>query len=580
VSARAKTRKRRGEGANLRLGLLLAAMVVVPLTALGLVGARLVTDQRALAQHEIERGFLERMKSLDQAVQTIMRGFERELARASAELPKSNDPSAIRDAMGRLPRSSMVLVLDETGKVVHPPLTGEMSQREVAFLERTRPIWEGGLLTTVALKGALEGTSIGPERGWMSFFHGGGQHFLWWRTDARRVIALEVSGIDLMTELVTQLPDTPLEADTSPGGTGANGLARTAARDDPDQTERTVLADATGRTVYQWGNREVGANERPRAVLGLSAPLESWSLRHYASESALPGAIADSLSTALFGGLGGLALALSAGAFLIWRARTRESRLAAQRVSFVNQVSHELKTPLTNIRLYAELLEGAHEAADIEASDPAARHLAVIMRESDRLSRLIKDVLTFARGEEQKLAVSLRPTVPDEVVQATLATHAPSLAQAGIAVETTLAAKTPVMCDPDALAQIVSNLISNVEKYARQGQWLGLATSQHGDRTVIRVSDRGPGIPRAQRDKVFEPFWRASDKLSDGVTGTGIGLDIARRLARLHDGELRVVDGDGPGAVFELTITTAPIEIGPAGARSGDAAHTHDKDRA
>ena len=132
---------------------------------------------------------------------------------------------------------------DETGKVVHPPLTGEMSQREVAFLERTRPIWEGGLLTTVALKGALEGTSIGPERGWMSFFHGGGQHFLWWRTDARRVIALEVSGIDLMTELVTQLPDTPLEADASPGGTGANGLARTAARDDPDQTERTVLAE-------------------------------------------------------------------------------------------------------------------------------------------------------------------------------------------------------------------------------------------------------------------------------------------------------------------------------------------------
>jgi len=537
-------------------------MVVVPLTALGFIGARLVTDQRALAQHEVERGFLDRMKSLDQAVQTIMRGFERELARASSELPRSNDPGAIRDAMGRLPRSSMVLVLDETGKVVHPPLTGEMSQREVAFLERTRPIWEGGLLTAVALKGALDGTSSGPERGWMSFFHGGGQHFLWWRTDHRRVVALEVSGIDLMTELVTQLPDTPLATDGSTS-------------DDAKGAERTVLADATGRTVYQWGSREVGENERPRAVLGLSAPLESWSLRHYASESALPGAIASSLSTALFGGLGGLALALSAGAFLIWRARTRESRLAAQRVSFVNQVSHELKTPLTNIRLYAELLEGAHEAADIEPGDPAARHLAVIVRESDRLSRLIKDVLTFARGEEQKLTVNPRPTTPDEVVQAALATHAPSLAQAGIAVETTLAAKTQVMCDPDALAQIVSNLVSNVEKYARGGAWLGLATSQRGPRTIVRVSDRGPGIPRAQRDKVFEPFWRASDKLSDGVSGTGIGLDIARRLARLHDGDLRVVDSDGPGAVFELDIHTPAVAPPPAASPP-----PHEKDHA
>jgi signal transduction histidine kinase len=269
----------------------------------------------------------------------------------------------------------------------------------------------------------------------------------------------------------------------------------------------------------------------------------------------LPSAISGTLRTALVGGLAGLALALATGAWLIWRARTRESRLAAQRVSFVNQVSHELKTPLTSIRMYAELLKSAHEDADLSDAEPASRHLAVITRESDRLSRLIKNVLTFARGQENRLAVSPRMVVPDEVVEATLATHRPALLQAKIALESDLAAKSVIAVDPDALEQILSNLLSNVEKYAKSGGWVKVSTRLESERLVLRVADRGPGVPPAQRELVFEPFWRASDKLTDGVTGTGIGLDIARRLARLHGGDLVLVDGDGPsGATFEARL--------------------------
>ena len=511
-------------------------MVVLPLVAVGLVGWRLVGDQEALARHEVERGFAERLKSLDQAVQTIVRGYERELARYAGELPRTADATALRDVLGRLPRASQALVLDQKGRVVFPPLAGERSGREVAFLERTRPVWEGGLLEAAALGEGL-GAGRGPERGWLSFFHGGGQHFLWWRHDGQRTVALEVPGIDLMTELVSQLPDTPV------------------VEGDRDLEARTVLADATGRVVYQWGSRAPAAHEKPKAVLGLSEPLESWTLRHFAAESALPGAISGTLRTALLGGLAGLGLALSAGAWLIWRARTRESRLAARRVSFVNQVSHELKTPLTSIRMYAELLKSAQEDAGVQEAEPAARHLAVIERESERLSRLIKNVLTFARGQEDKLSIARREVVPDEVVLATLATHEPAMAQAKIAVETELAAGVTVRVDPDALEQILSNLLSNVEKYARAGGWVKVGTKVAEGRLVVRVADRGPGIPESQRDKVFEPFWRASDRLSDGVTGTGIGLDIARRLARLHGGDLVVVDG-GPGATFELTVAT------------------------
>lgn len=531
---------------NRRLALLLVAMVLLPLVAVGVIGWRLVGDQEALARHEVARAFGERLKSLDQAVQTIVRGLERDLARQAAGLPRTQDPQPLREALARMPRTSLGLVLDGRGRLVFPPLGhGEVSQHELAFLERTRPIWEGGVLEAAALLGELDGKGGGPDRGWLGYFFGGGQHFLWWLADGKRVVALDVSGIDLMTELVSQLPDTPLPAEG-------------------DVAERTVLADATGRVVYQWGHREPARDEKPKATIGLSEPLESWTLKHYAAESSLPGAIAGTLKTALVGGLLALALALGAGAWLIWRARTRESRLAAQRVSFVNQVSHELKTPLTSIRMYAELLEQAHADAELPADDPAVRHLAVITRESDRLSRMIKNVLTFARGQEDRLAIARRAVVPDEVVEATLATHGPALAQAKIAVETELAARRTVRVDPDALEQILSNLLSNVEKYARAGGWVKVSTrwlDEGGGRLVVRVVDRGPGIARAQREQVFEPFWRASDKLSDGVTGTGIGLDIARRLARLHGGELRVVDGEGPtGATFELAIQAEPAD--------------------
>lgn len=534
--------------ANARLGLLLSAMVVVPLVAVGFVGWRLVGDQEALARHSVESGFGERLKSLDQAVQTIVRGYERDLARYAAELPRTTDPQALREALGRQPRTSLALVLDRKGRLVFPPLVaGIVSQRELAFLERTRPVWEGGLLESAALLGALDGKASGPDRGWIAYFFGGGQHFLWWFADGRRVVALEVSGIDLMTELVSQLPETPV-----------------AGEDTSD--ERTVLADATGRIVYQWGSRAPAANERPKATVGMSEPLESWTLRHFAAESTLPGAIAGTLRTALVAGLAGLGLALGAGAWLIWRARTRESRLAAQRVSFVNQVSHELKTPLTSIRMYADLLKSAHEDAELDEAEPAARHLAVITRESDRLSRLIKNVLTFARGQENRLAIARREVVADDIVTATLATHGPALAQARIAVETDLAAKASIALDPDAVEQILSNLLSNVEKYARTGGWVKVTTRVLAGpvRLVMRVQDRGPGIPTAQREQVFEPFWRASDRLSDGVTGTGIGLDIARRLARLHGGDLAVVDSEGSdgqavaGATFELVVLAEP----------------------
>jgi signal transduction histidine kinase len=105
--------------------------------------------------------------------------------------------------------------------------------------------------------------------------------------------------------------------------------------------------------------------------------------------------------------------------------------------------------------------------------------------------------------------------------------------------------------------QILGNLFSNVEKYGASGGWMQVTSRQEGPTTTITVTDRGPGIPRGQEERVFAPFQRLSNRLSDGVTGTGIGLTIARELARRHGGELKVVPVEN-GACLELQLHAPP----------------------
>jgi signal transduction histidine kinase len=138
----------------------------------------------------------------------------------------------------------------------------------------------------------------------------------------------------------------------------------------------------------------------------------------------------------------------------------------------------------------------------------------------------------------------------------------PSFAAKGVEVVLDLAAPRPTAFDPDAVEQVVGNLLNNVEKYAAAGGLCEVASRQTETATVIRVADRGPGIPRGREEKIFEPFVRLSDRLTEGVSGTGIGLSIARELVRLHGGELRLVPSEG-GARFELELPGRPEGVSP-----------------
>ena len=122
-------------------------------------------------------------------------------------------------------------------------------------------------------------------------------------------------------------------------------------------------------------------------------------------------------------------------------------------------------------------------------------------------------------------------------------------------------AKQSVRIDADTLEQILGNLLSNVEKYAPCGKQLKITSSQEGDLTIITVADSGPGIPKNQREKIFKPFHRLSSKNSDGVSGTGIGLTIARDLARKHGGDLTLSEcRSSTGCTFTIRLKTMKDE--------------------
>jgi signal transduction histidine kinase len=248
------------------------------------------------------------------------------------------------------------------------------------------------------------------------------------------------------------------------------------------------------------------------------------------------------------------AAALVFAGLLIARQQARSQRLAEQRVSFVNRVSHELGAPLTNMLLNLDL---AQEALETEPAE-TARRLSVIREEAQRLGRLVANVLTFSRRERRTLKLQPAPCHPGEVVSRVLEQFGPSLERHGISIERIDGTDQPLFLDADALAQIVANLVSNVEKYAAEGRYLGLETSHSGQHLVLRAADRGPGVPPAARSRIFEPFERVTNRVSEGATGTGLGLSIARELATLMGGTLQLVPSE-QGAVFELRVPAPAV---------------------
>ncbi|MEM7698041.1 MAG: HAMP domain-containing sensor histidine kinase [Verrucomicrobiota bacterium] len=246
-----------------------------------------------------------------------------------------------------------------------------------------------------------------------------------------------------------------------------------------------------------------------------------------------------------------LAVASLIGSIVLGETFRRASRLAEQRVSFVNQASHELRSPITNILLNTDL------ADDLVTEDPieASRRLKQVKSEASRLSRLIDNLLTFSkRGAETEIApLSVSELNPTPVIEGVLEQFEPSLEARNCLAVFMPGSSGPVRADEDALTQILNNLLSNAEKYGSSGGRIELESSVSGEWWELAIRDYGPGVAASARPKLFEPFYRAKKSVNEGVSGTGLGLAIARDLAEAMGGTLEHLPSD-EGAIFSLRL--------------------------
>lgn len=242
---------------------------------------------------------------------------------------------------------------------------------------------------------------------------------------------------------------------------------------------------------------------------------------------------------------------LAAGGLLVWQARRSEQE-AALKTSFVANVSHELKTPLTTIRLYADLLAQGRVREEAKRS----AYLETIGQETQRLARLVGNVLDFSRLEQGKKKYEQAEFDIAAELRRLADTHAPRLAEAGLRLVAEGPDRLTVASDRDAVEQIVLNLLDNACKYAAGGGEVTLTFSSKpaGGGACVTVADRGPGVPAEQRERIFEKFHRVDDRLTAEKGGAGLGLSIARQLARGLGGDLMCRDREGGGAEFVLTI--------------------------
>lgn len=229
------------------------------------------------------------------------------------------------------------------------------------------------------------------------------------------------------------------------------------------------------------------------------------------------------------------------GFFLITHLRALGS--TTQKVSFINQVSHELKTPLTNLQLYIDLLK-----EDLSEEPSALKKVAVLEQESARLNRLVHNILMFSYGE--RLTLNKQDEDIDALVTNVVDGFRPLFGQNGTRIELDCNVGTASV-DRTVLEQVLVNLISNVEKYAPDGEFLKIAARKAEGQTIITVQDDGPGIPDDMKQTIFQPFSRGDDRLTEGVSGIGIGLTLSVNLMDAHGGTLRLKDTDH-GTCFEV----------------------------
>jgi len=498
-------------------------LVAVPLTLVSWLGYRSVTTEQARFQERLVELQADRLQEFsnnqERWVDTLQTSLLRYLESLRRE-PYSNWPRI--QNQNRF--ANQLFAVNPDGKLAWPdPSVLQLTSKETNFIKA----FEEEMIDLNVI--TRESDKVSLPFHWTTWFEGPGQQWAFWiQNNGGPIIGLVVDRTAFMSEAIAQLPDASANSTSS------------------SQSESFLLINEAGYLLYNWGAPLVEMNTAPVTETALPSPLNMWRIQLISTATATPPWHKQPLVLTMVLSIIGLTLITLTAAFYLYTETRREFQQARQRVSFVNQVSHEFKTPLTNIQLYAELLEDSVEGGGDN------KHLGIIREETRKLSRMVLNVLTFARNQRAALHAHPRTLIPDQLLQEQLDIHRPGLDRQNISLELNLRAKEEMRIDPQLCSQIFGNLLSNAEKYA-PGSTLTIESQQSHQLLTVTVRDTGPGVSSSKQKSVFEPFVRLEDRTTEGVSGTGIGLSIARDLARLHGGDL-LLSPSAKGATFTFIL--------------------------
>ena len=228
--------------------------------------------------------------------------------------------------------------------------------------------------------------------------------------------------------------------------------------------------------------------------------------------------------------------------------------LDKMKTDFVSVVSHELRTPVTTIKAFLELIAMKPEMPEQQRE----KLMSAITVETDRLTRLISDLLDLARIEEGSMKWRFKEASIADIIQDSIGSMGPLFEIKGLHVTTAFSSPlSGITGDRDRLVQVMTNLLSNAVKFTPAGGAIRITARQRsssGGQIVVEISDTGMGIPAEDLDLIFEKFQRSSDQLAGAVEGTGLGLAIARQIVEYHGGRIWATSTRGKGSTFTFTL--------------------------
>ena len=247
-------------------------------------------------------------------------------------------------------------------------------------------------------------------------------------------------------------------------------------------------------------------------------------------------------------------LLLLGGIILTIRATDREARLAEAKSNFVANVSHELKTPLSLLTLFSEILE----LGRVKNEEKKIEYYQVIRHESRRLNNMIDNILDFSKIEAGRKTYKFVDGDMREVIDDVLSSYRFQIVNSGFDVQKNIPARLPpVLIDRDAMAQAISNLIDNAIKYSGKVKQLSITAEALGPKLYVEIADQGIGIPRVEQAKVFEKFYRVGNGMVHDVKGSGLGLSLVKHIIEAHKGTISVKSEVGTGSRFTIILPLA-----------------------